>query len=66
MNQTDMMKSYGLAPFPKDTVQTMAYVPFQENDPAVCSPHLGLENGTLFKTLNKPFYGTKCGVKYSD
>lgn len=60
MNQFDMMKS-GIAPLPADTTEAMAYVPFQPYSPELCSPHLGFENGTIFKALHKPFYGSKCG-----
>lgn len=60
MNQYDVMK-YGISPLPDDTAEAMAYVPFQPNSPDLCSPHLGYENGTIFRSLNKPFYGSKCG-----
>ncbi|MBQ3418162.1 MAG: spore coat associated protein CotJA [Ruminococcus sp.] len=60
MNQNDNLK-YGIAPLPEDPVEAMAYVPFQPYSPALCSPHLGFENGTIFRSLNKPFYGSKCG-----
>ena len=66
MNTMDIMKSYGIAPLPEDTQEAMAYVPFQSNSPLLCKPHLGYENGTIFKTLNKPFYGQKCGVSNND
>lgn len=60
MNPIELKKS-GMPPLPEDLSQAMAYVPFQPDTPPLCSPHLGYENGTIFKTLNKPFYGSKCG-----
>lgn len=41
---------------PKDTAVTMAYIPFQE-DMTTYEPSAALEKGTLFETLDKPFYG---------
>ncbi|MCH5201932.1 MAG: spore coat associated protein CotJA [Oscillospiraceae bacterium] len=38
----------------------MAYVPYQGNDPKLYSIAQGFENGTIFPSLNKPFYGQKC------
>ncbi len=49
-------RNYGIAPIPEDATSTMAYVPFQINE-SMYSPDVGLENGTMFKSLNKPFYG---------
>lgn len=54
------MKDYGITPLPDDTVVAMAYVPFQPYAPDTCQPALGYENGTMFRDLNKPFYGKKC------
>ena len=48
------------------TVEAMAYVPFQPYQPEMCKPVLGYENGTLFRALNKPFYGSKCGGQKND
>ena len=56
MNTMEILQSYGLSPLPENPKETMAYVPFQ-----LCSPVLGYENGTIFKSLNKPFYGSECG-----
>ena len=42
--------------FPDDTQVTMAYVPFQL-DKTAYTPEKALTEGTLFTTLNKPFYG---------
>ena len=46
--------------FPDDPQVTMAYVPFQL-DKTTFTPEIALMEGTLFKALNKPFYGrSKC------
>ncbi len=45
--------------FPKNASVTMAYVPFQL-DRTTYNPYEALKNGTLFITLNKPFFGGKC------
>ena len=42
--------------FPNDPQVTMAYVPFQL-DKTSYTPEKALMEGTLFTTLNKPFYG---------
>ena len=45
---------------PDDPQVTMAYVPFQL-DKTIYTPETALREGTLFKVLNKPFYGrSKC------
>ena len=66
MDNRKVMASYGLSPLPQDTVEAMAYVPYQPYSPETCSPVLGYENGTIFKALNKPFYGSKCGGADND
>ena len=43
-----------IRPLPKDTVVAMAYVPFQNAD-KLYSPEHGIQTGTLFPELNKPF-----------
>ena len=44
----------------KNLPLTMAYVPFQL-DKTTFTPEIALMEGTLFKALNKPFYGrSKC------
>ncbi len=45
-----------IRPLPEDTVVAMAYVPFQ-NARKVYSPECGIQNGTMFPELNKPFTG---------
>ena len=36
-------------------------LPFQQEQPKVYSPDQGLVAGTMFPSLDKPFYGGKCG-----
>lgn len=43
---------------PADAAVTMAYVPFQE-DMTTYEPSIALNKGTLFETLDKPFYGKR-------
>lgn len=54
-------QQYGIPSLPKRTSDAMAYVPFQQFDSPTYSPLQGLESGTMFPVLNKPFYGKKCG-----
>ena len=54
-------QQYGIPCLPKRTSEAMAYVPFQQFDSPTYSPLQGLESGTMFPVLNKPFYGKKCG-----
>lgn len=61
MDTKQIMAEYGIKPLPSDTVEAMAYVPFQPYSPELCKPVLGYENGTLFRDLHKPFYGERCG-----
>lgn len=61
MDTKQIMAEYGIKPLPSDTVEAMAYVPFQPYAPELCKPALGYENGTIFRNLNKPFYGSACG-----
>ena len=51
-----LMSQYGISPLPKDPVVAMAYVPFQVAD-SVYSAEQGLNSGTMFPELNKPFEG---------
>ena len=60
MDNQKIMAEYGIKPLPDDTVEAMAYVPFQPYAPELCKPVLGYENGSLFRTLVKPFYGGAC------
>ena len=57
---------YGITPLPADTVEAMAYVPFQPNNVAVYNPIQAFETGTMFPTLDKSFYGSKCGCDKCD
>lgn len=45
-----------IRPLPKSTALAMAYVPFQ-NAVKLYSPEQGIQAGTLFPELNKPFLG---------
>lgn len=66
MDMKQIRASYGLRPLPEDTVEAMAYVPYQPYSPEMCKSVLGYENGTMFKALHKPFYGCKCGGNDDD
>lgn len=52
---------YGLSKFPENTSEAMAYVPFQMNKAKTYTAAQGFSAGTMFPSLNKPFYGSKCG-----
>ncbi len=54
-------EQYGLSKFPEKTSEAMAYVPFQMNNAPTYTPTQGFASGTMFPSLNKPFYGSKCG-----
>lgn len=43
-------------PLPEKPVVAMAYIPFQL-DKTAYDPEMALREGTLFPSLNKPFYG---------
>lgn len=49
-------QEYGISPFPNDTTEAMAYIPYQ-NAVKIYSPEHGLCSGTMFPCLDKPFYG---------
>lgn len=55
-----VMAKYGLTPLPEDTVEAMAYIPFQQRNSKIYSPAQALEAGTAYPVLDKPFYGSKC------
>ena len=65
-NFESVLASYGISPLPSDTTEAMAYVPFQPYNPSIYSPVHGLEAGTMFPSLDKPFYGSKCGGEKYD
>jgi len=56
----DIMHSYGIKPLPDKTVEAIAYVPFQPNGAESYTAVRGFEAGTMFPTLDKPWYGSKC------
>lgn len=63
MELTEIIKEqYGLSKFPEKTSEAMAYVPFQPDNAPTYSPMQGFASGTMYPTLNKPFYGSKCGA----
>lgn len=63
MELTEIIKEqYGLSRFPEKTSESMAYVPFQPDNAPTYSPMQGFASGTMYPTLNKPFYGSKCGA----
>ena len=55
-----VMSEYGLAPLPEDTVEAMAYVPFQQQSSMLYSAAQALESGTVYPVLDKPFCGSLC------
>lgn len=59
----DIMKDYGISPLPNNTVEGMAYVPFQQYGSKLYSPAQALEAGTVYPVLDKPFFGSQCGGK---
>ena len=63
MELTEIIKEqYGLSRFPENTSEAMAYVPFQPDNAPIYSPMQGFASGTMYPSLNKPFYGGKCGA----
>lgn len=65
MELTEMItEQYGISRLPETTMEAMAYVPFQKNNAPTYTPAQGFTAGTMFPTLNKPFYGIKCGGSY--
>lgn len=64
MNQ--MLSDYGITPFPADTSEAMVYIKYQPNEAKTYPPAQGLESGTMFPSLNKPFYGSKCSGENYD
>lgn len=57
----EIMTDYGvISPLPMVTVEGMAYVPFQPNDAKTYIALKGFEAGTMYPSLDKPFYGSKC------
>ena len=60
------MIDYGISPLPKDTVEAMAYIPFQMQNSKTYAPAQALESGTIYPILDKPFYGSKCAGGKND
>ena len=64
MEYTELISEhYGLSKFPEKVSEAMAYVPFQEENSPIYSAVQGFSVGTMYPSLNKPFYGNKCGGK---
>lgn len=64
MEITEIIKQqYGISKLPENPVEAMAYVPFQPENAKTYSPAQGFASGTMFPSLDKPFYGSKCGGK---
>lgn len=51
-------REYGISPLPDNPQVAMAYVPYQ-TDNSLYTTDQGLESGTMFPVLNKPFLGCK-------
>ena len=51
---------YGIAPLPENPVVAMAYVPYQ-NPEQIYGPEEGINAGTMFPELDKPFLGSGGG-----
>ena len=47
-----------ISPLPAETVPAMAYIPYQQFN-TIYSPEQGLNAGTIFPELDKPFYGRR-------
>lgn len=50
------LKEYGISPLPENPVVAMAYIPYQ-NPVEMYSVEQGIERGTMFPCLDKPFKG---------
>ena len=61
--EQEILKSYGITPLPMNPKEAMAYVPFQSIDPELYNVYKGFEAGTMYPTLDKPFYGKDCEAK---
>ncbi len=58
----DKQREYQISPLPCNTVEAMAYVPYQ-NAEKIYNPEQGLCNGTIFPKLDKPFEGYFGGME---
>ena len=52
---------YGITMLPSEPVIGMAYVPYQVNGNDMYAAEQGIEAGTLFPNLDKPFEGETVG-----
>ena len=55
-------RRYAISALPEEPVVAMAYVPFQ-NPVVIYSAEQGLQRGTLFPCLDKPFCGCEVLTK---
>ena len=53
----EIENQYGISPLPETVVPAMAYVPYQGEKGEIYSPEKGMEAGTMFPVLDKPFEG---------
>lgn len=51
------ISEYGISPLPENPVVAMAYVPYQ-NPNSIYTAEKGINYGTMFPCLNKPFLCT--------
>ena len=56
------LNKHAISPFPAEPVVAMAYIPYQ-NPTVIYSAEQGLQRGTLFPCLDKPFYGCEVAKK---
>ena len=59
MPQQPASMAGGRKPFPTHTPLAMAFIPFQQGIQNMYSPQKGLQAGTMFPDLDKPFTGRK-------
>ncbi|GHV25011.1 hypothetical protein FACS189465_2710 [Clostridia bacterium] len=52
------LEDYGISPIPENAVPTMAYVPYQNSSEIYSAEH-GINVGTMFQILDKPFEGNE-------
>ena len=58
LNGQSCLITEAISPLPADPVVAMAYVPYQQFN-TVYAAEKGLDSGTIFPELDKPFYGSR-------
>lgn len=58
LNGQSCLITENISPLPADPVVAMAYVPYQQFN-TVYAAEKGLDSGTIFPELDKPFYGRR-------